>query len=101
MERDTLNKLQREVRERVQIEGSEDLRTALQRIKDAPVKTDDEYMSVLSLINSLNKRIDPGATFVLQIEVTLRHYNANKSPTDPDMSIIDGLILALGGKGES
>jgi len=106
MKYETLEKRQREMRERTQHESAankvsqpdttQDIADILKKIRDLPAKTHGEYMNVLSLINTLEEHLDPTETFSLQMELTLKHYNANKRLDEPGAeSIVSALIQRL------
>src|SRR5579863_9991178 len=65
----------------------------LERIKAAPIKTNDEFSAVLRLISKVDKYLEPMEVFLLQMQAILKHYALNKRPEDPDMTMADALLL--------
>lgn len=86
---------QREMREKIGQEKPAKTQEVLKQIKTAPAATDDEVIALYRLIGDLKGQLDPSAIFMLQIDVTVRHYNANKKPEDAEMTTADALLLGL------
>ena len=72
-----------------------DVEEILEQIKIAPLKTDDEFMAVLKLIDSIKLHVDPTSTAVLQMQTAIRHYNLNKKADQDEMTVVDALLLSL------
>src|ERR1019366_6370726 len=70
----------------------------LEKIKAAPLKTHQEFTAVMLLISKVDKHFDPMEVFLLQMQAVLKHYALNKRPEDPEMTIIDALLLRERGK---
>jgi len=91
---------QRDMRERQpeMTEGTQhdmpvSLAETLEKIKAAPLKTAEEHMAVMRLIDKAEKHLDPTEVLLLQIEAILKHYALNKRPEDPEMTMADALLL--------
>jgi 2,3-bisphosphoglycerate-independent phosphoglycerate mutase len=65
----------------------------LEKIKAAPLKTAEEHMAVMLLIDKAKRHLDPMEVFLLQIQAILKHYALNKRPEDPEMTLADALLL--------
>jgi hypothetical protein len=75
------------------------IENTLALISTTPVASDEEHMAVLKLIAKVQEQIGPTATLMLQVEASLKLYNATKNPQDPTRSIADAILLMQGNRG--
>jgi len=88
-----MRECQPEVTEGTRPDAAVTLTETLEKIKAARLKTHEEFTAVMLLISKVDKHFDPMEVFLLQMQAILKHYALNKRPEDPEMTMVDALLL--------
>lgn len=92
-EQRAISEHQPDLTKRTHHDATSSLAETLEMIKTSPLKTAEEHMAVMLLIDKAKRHLDPMEVFLLQMQAILKHYSLNKRAEDPEMTMADALLL--------